>query len=169
MKAISPLGPSLVKLHRPEGGPRTNAAAEALGVDGDELGDLLFTLSELSEGQLEFFPIGADNKAIVALRSLREDPNATIALLPAAIGKNLSCSSDSFDSVKRRSPSSSPSTPSASAAALKAATSFLLTISAHAVAQQGLKDGYTLYAEAGFTCYRSCGKRCCHAETDSQS
>ena len=43
-----------------------NAAAEALGVDGNERGDLLFVLSKLSEEQLDFFPIGADNTAIVA-------------------------------------------------------------------------------------------------------
>ena len=42
------------------------AAAEALGVDDDELGDLAYTLSKLSEEELEFVPIRASNKAIVA-------------------------------------------------------------------------------------------------------
>ncbi|KAG2451996.1 hypothetical protein HYH02_003038 [Chlamydomonas schloesseri] len=43
-----------------------NAAAEARGVDGDELGRLLFALSKLSVEELDFFPSRANNKAIVA-------------------------------------------------------------------------------------------------------
>ncbi|PNH00647.1 hypothetical protein TSOC_013520 [Tetrabaena socialis] len=43
-----------------------NAAAKALGVRGKELGDLLSSMSKLSEEELDFFPIGADNEAIIS-------------------------------------------------------------------------------------------------------
>ena len=39
-------------------------AAEALGVEGEELGDLCACLASLSEDELAFFPKG-DNKAII--------------------------------------------------------------------------------------------------------
>ena len=48
-----------------------NAAAKALGVDGRELDVLLASLISLSEEELAFFPIGANNKAIIQfVRSL---------------------------------------------------------------------------------------------------
>lgn len=41
-------------------------AAKALGVDEEELGQLLYSLSKLSEEELCFFPIGDSKKTIVA-------------------------------------------------------------------------------------------------------
>eukprot|EP00198_Chlamydomonas_reinhardtii_P003461 XP_001692797.1 splicing factor [Chlamydomonas reinhardtii] len=58
-----------------------NAAAKALGVDGRELDVLLASLISLSEEELAFFPIGANNKAIIQfVRSLSKSKGAAAGL-----------------------------------------------------------------------------------------
>ncbi|KXZ42381.1 hypothetical protein GPECTOR_154g72 [Gonium pectorale] len=72
-----------------------NAAAKALGVDGDELGDLLACLSSLPDKELAFFPKGADNKAIIkfarskaSAAGLGVGSAAGAGSLPAAAGEH---------------------------------------------------------------------------------
>ncbi|PNG99246.1 hypothetical protein TSOC_014981, partial [Tetrabaena socialis] len=60
------------------------AAAKALGVRGKELGDLLSTLSKLSEAELDFFPRcddnEADNEAIIEFARSRRISGAAAGL-----------------------------------------------------------------------------------------